>query len=436
VNRQRLVVVSLVIVVAGSVVLFGRGGTPGRPVAASAPAPPVDVAVLVEQLAARSSEDVVQRLERQAARRPEDADLLALLGIAYQQRFREMGDPTWLTRAETALRRSRAVAPTTTALTGLAQLSVTQHRFESAIQLARLALREQPHDAGALGALADALVNTGRYREAHRVIDRLAGLGPSVAAYARVGFARWALGRRGEAVVALELALEAGSGIPEQEAWVRVQLGTMLLVLGRLDRAAAAFAQALDDVPGYVHARAGLARVAAARGRFPAAARQLRRVVARLPSPAYAIQLGDVLARDGRRAEARRAYALVSAIEQLLRANGVRTDLQTALFDLDHGRRPGAALDRAREAYRRAPSVEAADVVAWGLARTGRCAEARSWSQRALRLGTKDGLFFFHRGMIERCLGTREAATWFRRALDADPSFSHRWAPVAERLAA
>ncbi|MCI0635129.1 MAG: hypothetical protein L0206_14650, partial [Actinobacteria bacterium] len=58
------------------------------------------------------------------------------------------------------------------------------------------------------------------------------------------------------------------------------------------------------------------------------------------------------------------------------------------------------------------------------------------WSRRALGLGTKDGLFLFHRGTIERCLGGDDAGRpWFRQALASNPTFSLRWAPVAERLA-
>jgi hypothetical protein len=73
--------------------------------------------------------------------------------------------------------------------------------------------------------------------------------------------------------------------------------------------------------------------------------------------------------------------------------------------------------------------------VAWGLYRIGSCADAREWSKRALRLGTRDGLFLFHRGMIERCLvGEAAGRFWFQRALEANPTFSLRWAPLAKRL--
>ena len=395
-----------------------------------------DLARLVTQFSSGSSRAVVAKLESTVASRPRDARALALLGLGYQQLFRETADASWLARGREALDRAALIDPSDPiAASGLAQLAVTQHRFRAAIPAARRALTLDSENAVARGALGDALIATGRYRAAFREYDRLAGMGPSVSAYARVATARQLLGRPAAALDAMELAIEAGSAIPEQEAWALTRYGTLLVAANRIDDAALAFRRALRLAPGYVHARAGLARVAAARGDFDAAARELDRVVARLPLPEYAILRGDALLRAGRPSQAARAYALVSTLERVLAANGVRTELQTALFDLDHGIRPKAALDRARAAYRAAPGVAAADTVSWGLLRTGRCADALTWSQRALELGTKDGLFLFHRGMIERCVnGGAEARPWFGRALAANPTFSLRWAPLAERL--
>ena len=91
----------------------------------------------------------------------------------------------------------------------------------------------------------------------------------------------------------------------------------------------------------------------------------------------------------------------------------------------------------ARLAHAERPSIDGDDILAWALARTGHCGPALSFSQRALRLGTRDATKFFHRGMIERCLGNRAAARgWFRRSLALNPHFSFLWTPVARRYAA
>lgn len=433
---------AIALTVVTGIALFGTGGrhtvARGSAAPASAPAAPSDLARLVEQFSAAPTARVVRRLEAQAHVRHAAPTTFALLGLGYQQLFRESGDPTWLARARAALGRARATAPSDPlAATGLAQLAVTQHRFRDGEALARTALRLDPASTAARGALGDALLNLGRYRSAFAEYDRLANLGPSVAAYARVAFARQLRGHRSAALDAMELALEAGSGIPEQEAWARARYGGMLLAAGRLAAAESAFRQALVLSPGYVQAAAGLARVDAARGRFGQSAVRLRAVIARLPSPESAILLGDVLRRVGRVREAGETERLVQVLEKLLAANGVRTELSTAVHDLDRGVNVRDALARARSAYEAAPSVAAADAVSFGLFRAGRCGEARGWALEAARLGTNEPLFAFHRGMIERCLGRAAAARLqFRRALRLDRHFSLRWAPVAQRLAA
>ena len=138
----------------------------------------------------------------------------------------------------------------------------------------------------------------------------------------------------------------------------------------------------------------------------------------------------------GRTREAREQYDLVAAIEKLQAANGSRIDLESALYRTDRGIRLAETLDLARRARADRPSIAGDDVLAWALARNGRCAEARSYSERSLRLGTRDASLFFHRGMIERCLGRdADARRWFRLALDTNPHFSLLWSPTARRYA-
>jgi Flp pilus assembly protein TadD len=124
---------------------------------------------------------------------------------------------------------------------------------------------------------------------------------------------------------------------------------------------------------------------------------------------------------------------LVDVIRRLFVVTGVKADLETALFDVDHSIRLPHALALARAARAERPSIDGDDVLGWALARNGRCAEALRWSRRALRLGTQDALKYFHRGAIERCLGHESAAArWLRRALDLNPHFSLLWSPVAQ----
>ena len=392
---------------------------------------------LVSGLSVGDTGAYVARLEREVAKPHPDGQALTLLGLAYQQRARETGDPTYFSRSGNALAKAGAAGgPLPLIIQGRAALANSRHQFHEGLSLARRAIRQDPENAGAYGALGDALLNLGRYEAAFRAYDRMVVLAPGIASLTRVSNARDLLGRPTAAESAIRFALDIDHAVPEHVAWTRVQLGNLEFNQGRPSRAAVSYRAALRHDPGYVHAEAGLARVDAAQGRYAAAVTRLRRVVAELPIPAYVILLGDVLAASGDESAARREYALVGAIERLFAANGVRTELQTAVFDLDHGRNVADAVARARAAYRAAPSIYAEDALAWGLYRTGRCVAARPHSVSALRLGTRDALIVFHRAMIERCLGSDSAASWFGKALAINPNFSLVWAPVARRAAA
>jgi tetratricopeptide (TPR) repeat protein len=424
------------VAVAAVALLFGgllTGSKAGRPGEAAAP----DVAAgrLVAGFSPGDTAAYAAQLEGRVAADPGDVQSLVLLGLAYQQRVRETGDPSFYPRSGAALSRAAHLDPTNAlAATGLAALAASRHRFEQARFLAERARRLAPDSADPLGVLGDALVELGRYRKAFAVFDRMAALRPNLASYSRVSYARELLGDPQGAIRAMRLAVEAGTGTVEPLAWTLVQLGNLYFENGRLRPATRSYREALVHFPGYVHAEAALGKVAAARGRYGEAIARYGRAVERLPLPQYEGALGDVLRAAGRDREAREAFGAVDAIQRLLEANGVRTELETALFDLDHGGRPGDALARARLAYAERKSIEAEDVLAWALYVNGRCNEARAHSARALRLGTRDALKLFHRGMIERCLGERAAERSFlRRALAINPHFSLLYVRVAER---
>src|SRR5262249_16951888 len=215
-----------------------------------------------------------------------------------------------------------------------------------------------------------------------------------------------------------------------------VQLGKLYWLRGDANTAARLYRSALAVFPGYVYALDALAPVAAGRGRLDRAIDLERQAVDAIPLPQFVAQLGDLYARAGRPAQARAQYATVRAIQRLLAANGIKSDLETGQVRADHGIAPTQTVALARKARALRPSILGDDTLSWALARAGRCQEALSWSRRALRLGTEDWLLFFHRGTIERCLGHRAAAkTWFRKALALNPGFSVRWSPVPHRSA-
>jgi tetratricopeptide (TPR) repeat protein len=435
--RTRLIIGGAVAVIAATALLLGGVFRNAAPAGAGSYGTRVAAERLQSGFSAGNTADLVLELQETLRTRPDDGQANAALGLAYQQRARETGDSAYYAKSEGVLRRALELQPDDlTTVTGLGSLALSRHEFRDALALGRRARALSPSTARTYGVIGDALVELGRYDKAFAAFDRMARLKPSVASYARVAYGRELIGRPGEAIAAMELAVDAATGQREAQAWTLVELGKLHFGLGEVGKAAQAYRAALQVFPAYVYALDAMARVEAARGHLRPAIRLARRAAEMIPLPQFVATLGDLYRVAGRGQEARRQYALVGAIERLQRANGIRTDLETALFNLDHGIRLSQTLSLARVARRQRPSIEGDAALAWALARTGHCGEALRLSVRALRLGTRDASKFFQRGMIERCLGHGPASrAWFRRALATNPHFSLLWAPVARRYA-
>ena len=293
----------------------------------------------------------VARLEGQLRAEGNDPARLSQLGLAYQVRWRETGNAAFLPLSERALRRVLASRPKDAIATlALGNLALIRHDFRGALVLGREAHRRAPFAARPYGVLGDALLELGRYRLAFATFDRMAALKPSIASYARVAYARELLGDRRGARTAMGLALDAAGGVPEPTAWAHVELAKLALGDGRVSVAEEHVRAALAVFPGYVLALEQLARVQAARGNLEAATAAARRAVSSVPLPQFVALLGDLLEREGKTAEAARQRATVATIDRLLAANGLRLDLESAVFRADHRVRPAETVRLARRA--------------------------------------------------------------------------------------
>ncbi len=375
----------------------------------------------------------VAELEEQVRVSGSNPGLLAQLGFAYQLRWRETADSSYLPRSEAALRRAlRVDGSEPNAVLGLGSLALIRHEFRQALRYGKKAERLLIGSSRPYGVTGDALVELGRYEEAFQAFERMVGLRPGLASYTRIAYARELTGDRKGAIAALQLALDTAAGQPEPSAFVLVELAKLELGLGRTEVAARHTRAALRVLTGYPAARLELARVEASRGRIGRALAEARRAAEAIPTQAAVALHAELLHRAGKQAEARRQRATVAVIDRLLRANGVQVDLESAVYRADYRIDPAGTVRLARRARADRPSIYGDDALAWALARAGRCVEALPLAERALRLGTQDPLLYFHRGYAEGCAGNRGAMReWYERALELNPEFSVRWAPVA-----
>jgi len=432
---NRLILGAAAAMFAAAALLFGGVFRSSTPAAATDVLPEAVAAELAKGFAAGDTQAEILGLQGELKLDAHNVKALDTLGLAYLQRVRETGDPTYYPKAQGILDEALQQSPRDLIATaGLGQLALSRHRFREALSIGYQAKRISPTTAGVYGVIGDAEIELGRYAQAIKSFNHMAALKPDVASYSRVSYARELIGHIGAAERAMRLAASAAVGEQEASSWTHVQLGLLYLGHSQPTRALAQMNDALELDPTYYVALDGMAQVQASLGHLHVAIDFEHSAVDRVPLPAQVALLGDLYRAVGNHTAAKREYALIAVIEKLLAANGVRNDLDIALFDADHGVAPAHLLTLARRGYAERPSIYGDDVLGWALARSGRCSEALQWSNRSLRLGTKDALKDFHHGWIEACLGNRaEAAVWYRRALALNPTFSILWAPVARK---
>ncbi|WP_433473167.1 tetratricopeptide repeat protein [Spirillospora sp. CA-142024] len=407
----------------GSAVLFGR--TSGAPAAASPAGVPGSG---------------IAGLQKRLREQPHDAAGWASLGAAYVEQARLTADPTYYPKADEVLRRSLREAPGNDgALAGLGALAAARHDFHGALRYADGALKANPYGQRAAAVRVDALVELGRYDDALAAARRADTTRPGIPIFTRLAYVRELRGEVAEARRVLELARDSATDRGDL-AYIATQLGELAWNDGDLGRAGREYAEALRLSPGSMPALDGRARVRAAQGDTAAALKDRAEIVRRLPLPQYLTEYGELLESEGRRDEAKGQYAVGTAWARIAKANGVDADLETALFESDHGD-PKEALRAARAEYeRRCPgadvrqcSVHSADALAWALHVNGRDGEALRYARQATATGYRRAQFRYHLGAIEKALGKRaEARRDLAESLRRNPNFAPLWAPRAK----
>ena len=378
----------------------------------------------VQPGAGQDLSSTIAALQQTLQRVPEDHQSWATLGLAYVEQARVSGNATYYAKAEEAVARSLEVTPDDNAAAHAARaaLDAARHDFSDALEEAEAALAIDPYDPGALAVRVDALTELGRYGDqlrALRVADRRQ---PGVPVFARYSYAAELRGDLDEAAAVLRRASDGAS--PADVAFLETLRADLDRRRGELGSAARHLRAALTHSPAYIPALASSARLAVARGDLEGAQRRWQAVVTQLPLPEYVTELGEVHLALGERAEARRQFSVVATTIELLERDGVDADLETALFEADHGS-PADALKVARAEWQRRRSIHVADVLAWALHANGRDREAIRHAREATRLGTEEARLWLHRGRIEAALGLDDAArTHLRRGLAADAGAS------------
>lgn len=385
-----------------------------------------------------SIDESIALMQGRISSNEQDHDAYAQLGLLLLQRVRSSGDAAEYARAEQALRAALALEPNQVdAMVGMGILSLALHDFGGALRWADEARSINPLRPDILGIMTDAHVEQGEYAEAVAVLQEMVDLRPGLNAYTRVAYVRELHGETDGAIEAMQSAAEMGVPGEEPTLWAIVQLGNLYFNRGDLAMAEQTYQVALAQLPDYIHAQGGMARVWAARGLYAEAIAQYRQLLTRIPLPEFAIALGELLEATGDARGAQEQYEVVELMQKLNASAGMNVDLEMALFESDHGDDHAAALAQAETVYAKRQNVYTADVLAWALYHNGRADEAQRYMDEALRLDTQDARLYYHAGMSAFAQGKNEDAhQLLTHALAINPYFSPLYAAEAKRVLA
>lgn len=366
-------------------------------------------------------------MEARLSAQPGDGDALVRLADALVRIQRVDNDPGAVVTAEHRLRSFLATHPGHyESQRMLGSVLLSQHRFADAIREAERARALDPRDSWNYGVIGDGHLELGDYEKAFAAFDRMGSLKPGPSAYARVAHALELKGDLEGARDSLQMAADGTSAHDaEGQAWQYVQLGNVLLQMGRLGDATREFERAAATFREHPYARAGLARAKLAAGDHAAALALYAQLYADAPTPESAFLIGDLHATLGQTDRAEAMYVEGERLEREGWASEEPQPQALARFLAERGRGIPEAVRLAEDAAARRQDIHTLDALAWSYYRAGRLDEARAASERALRTGTRDARIVLHAAAIRERLGDREAARDLRaRAAVPMPEFA------------
>jgi tetratricopeptide (TPR) repeat protein len=371
------------------------------------------------------AERKIETAKKAIAANPQKYQFYNDLGLGLVHRARETSDPSYYKEAEEAVDHSSRLAPGNFEAQQLRiMLLLGRHEYARAQQEAKALNRRMPDDILVWGYLADADIALGDYDDAEKsaqwMLDLRPGNIPGLLLGARL---RALYGDFDGAMEFLNNAYQQTlSNEVEELAYYLVKMADFSLDTGRLEQAASLLGRALQIFPGYDLATVGMARVRIAEGKFAEAVDLLRRRNPKAVDSHGLYELAEALERAGQRREAEATYRRFqqTASAEVDDAENANRDL--IFYYADHAHKPAEALRIARIEIARRRDVETLDAYAWALYANASYAEARTQLDRALAVGVRNALYFYHAGLIQAALKQNSDATrYFKQSLDLNP---------------
>jgi len=315
------------------------------------------------------------------------------------------------------------------ALTFKSLIYLSQHHFADGLALAEKAQKINPFNAFIYGLLVDGNVEMGQYDSAVANADRMVSVRPDIRSYARISYLREIHGDYQGAIEAMKMAVDAGGQGDETTEWSRIQLGRLYEYTGDLRSAEMHYTIALDERPGYAHALAGLARVAAAGRSYSKAIEYYRKAASMINDYSIREEWAETYKLAGKKESADSLMGVIinelSRDEQSSGNNdniGHYADRELAYAYLKVNNYDKALEHALMEYNRRPANIDVNETVAWMYYCQRQYAEALPYLQVALKTHSKNPVLLCHAGLIYAGAGNlNEAKALLQQALANNP---------------
>ena len=382
-----------------------------------------------------TTDDRIALYEGWVAGDPVNTANQTLLAGAYIQKTRETTDFSYLDRASKIIDRILAARNDYEALRLRNLIELNRHHFAKVIEYAREMTRTAPGDPQTWGSLGDALMESGQYEPARAAFEKMLSIRPNLFSYNRMAYFRFINGDVEGGVAMMTDAVKAGARYPENKSWCLVELGNMYFKTGRWAEAEQAYNEALELFPSSHAAHAALAGVQAAQGNMAQAIASYKRAQSITPMVQYAGALHDLYTDAGKKTEARQQAEMVDLVAKLEEAAGQKANRTLALIYANQDRNPAKSLELAEADLQVRRDVFTYDAYAWALFKNRRYDEAWKASEKAMKLGTPEAMFYYHAGLIANARAEAAASKQLlEKALKLNPGFDVRQAAVARKV--
>lgn len=365
-----------------------------------------------------------------------------MLAQRYSRKAKETGAEECYGLAEEALKTALELAPKDiNARLMMSGVLAFRHQFAASLKLAEEVSVELPGDLDVMTSVHDAQMGLGDYAAARKSLDELTtrAKGPMAGLWVRQAQLAEIHGQDEDAIKLLKqataLVLEtSGDYRAPSVAWFQVRLGHQLLDSGKIDEAAVQFEEAVEGVPKYFLAVAGLAEARTAQGRFDDALKMYARTIELCPDPIFFMAVGDIHTHRGATDKAQTAYATAEKTIVESDATPAEYSRELSLFYSERGMQSKKAVELARTDLKFRQDILGHDALAWALYRDGQFEDAAKAVEQALRTGSKHAKLHYHAGMIHHRLGhADQAKKHLSHALAQNPRFSVLDAEVARK---